>query len=386
VTTARKSLPTVTRRADLGPLGAPVATEQGESLSIRPLLDDPSLLFKEYHRTMSTTGSDDQLDRLIALPGRLSDADRVTLTTCSCWPIARVVDDNGTVGVVIPCAPPKFSFSLSLINGDSARKPLEVDWLAMPDTKQRARGLPPVTFRRRVAVCRDLAAVAAILERENIVYGDWSYANAFWSTSDFRGYLIDVDTCRIGTRPWVHTPNWEDPLTPRSLAVDNNTDRYRFALLVARCLSGERAPGQAREKAQLITRREGRSELGEALTRSLVAADRDDRPSIAALHALLAGRTPVQKKPGSGSGPPGLGGVGSWKKIGAPASPVSPPKQRVPSRPAADGQRKQPVRPQAVSASPSGKAAEFDVGALLGCLAALAVVAVVIAIVIAAWA
>lgn len=291
MTTSRPTFAAVVQRSSLGALRPPVSKDDGESVQIAPLAEDNNVLFKEYRTGTCTPADDARLDRLIAVPRRLREADRALLARATCWPLSRVVDSGRTVGVLLPRAPAHFNFALKRVNGTGSPKPLAIDWLAKDIDRQAARGLPKVTFAQRLKVCRDIVGVAAIFEEEKIVYGDWSYANAFWSVSEFSGYVIDVDTCAFDKRPWVNTPNWEDPLTTQGGWVDSTTDRYRVALLVARCLSGERDPAAAIRTAQssaLAARMPG---VGQILTTTVQARSRETRPTIAAILAELTQST-----------------------------------------------------------------------------------------------
>lgn len=255
---------------------------------IAPLLNDQSLLFKQYRPGTCGPADDDRLDRLIAFPRRLAAEDLARLRSASCWPVSRVVENGLMVGVLVPRAPDKFSAALCSLTGIGDAKPLAIDWLAKDSRQQAQRGLPATTFEQRIKVCRDIVAVAAILEREGIVYGDWSYANALWSVSDFSGYLIDVDGCSFGPRPWVATPNWEDPLTSPGTPLDANTDRYRVAVMIARCLTGKRDVGDALETVRELSVDAGRPEIGRVLTNAINAHSRLSRPSMEIILQSLA--------------------------------------------------------------------------------------------------
>lgn len=287
MTTSKPRFATVTQRSALGRLLPPLSKDDGESVQIAPLADDPNVLFKEYRKNACTPADDLRIGRLIEVPRGLSATDREQLERASCWPISRVVENNRTVGVLLPRAPAKFSFALQSLTGTGDRKPLAIDWLAKDPAQQAKRGLPRTTFAQRLKVCRDIAAVAAVFEQEKIVYGDWSYANAFWSASDFSGYLIDVDTCAFDARPFVNTPNWEDPFVPQNGRIDSTTDRYRLALLVARCLSGEREPAAAVQWAAVKSVEARMPGIGQVLATTVNARSREARPTVAAILAAL---------------------------------------------------------------------------------------------------
>ncbi|MFI6099366.1 hypothetical protein ACIA8G_27745 [Lentzea sp. NPDC051213] len=346
MTTSKPTFTAVTQRSALGPLLPPLSKDDGESVQIAPLAIDPDVLFKEYRKGACTSADDIRIDRLIAVTRRLGASDRELLTRASCWPLSRVVEHNRTVGVLLPRAPAKFSFALQSLTGTGERKPLAIDWLAKDDAQQAKRGLPRMTFERRLTVCRDIAAVAAIFEQEKIVYADWSYANAFWSTSDFNGYVIDVDTCAFDSRPWVNTPNWEDHLAPKHGRIDNTTDRYRLALLVARCLSGEREPAAAVSTAQAKALGAGMPGLGQILATTVNARSREARPTVATILAAM-----TQSGPSSAS-TTGTNVTG-WKQVGRKTPPRTTPSRPAPAaRPAPPSRPTPPQRPAPVRPTP----------------------------------
>ncbi|MFD1151565.1 hypothetical protein, partial [Saccharothrix hoggarensis] len=321
--TTSKSYSAVVDLGTLGPLGEPLSKDDGESLEIVPLVRDPLVLFKRYRPERCVPAEAERLDRLIALPRRLGADDVRRLREASCWPLSRVVRGTDTVGVLIPRAPTKFGAALTSLTGVGDVKPLAVDWLAKTPEQQATRGLPRTTFAQRLRVCQDIAAVAAILERESVVYADWSYANALWSPTEFRGYLIDVDGCSFGQRPWVKTVNWEDPLTPQGVDVDNYTDRFRLALLVIRCLSGERDIAPALEAVLRVSAAEGKAVVGQTLNQVVTARRRTDRPSVARIRDALS--QSGTSAPGAAPADPN-GHVVGWKPVGraAPARPSTP--------------------------------------------------------------
>ncbi len=339
--TTSKRYAGVLELGNLGPLDDPLSKDDGESLEVVPLHRDPGVLFKRYRPELCGPDDSDRLDRLILLPQRISPQDAARLLESSCWPMSRVVHLGTTVGVLIPRAPRKFGAALTSLTGVGKVKPLAIDWLAMSSGQQTSRGLPGTTFAQRLQVCQDIASVAAVLEREAIVYADWSYANALWSPTEFRGYLIDVDGCAFGRRPWVKTLNWEDPLTPESVPVDNYTDRFRLALLVMRCVTGERDVGVALEAVLRLSTAEGLPDLGRTLERVVNAGRRAERPSVVAIcDAMTPG--------GAGASP---GNVIGWKFVGRPPAPSTGP---VRPTPAPTAPRPRPVPPRATT-PPAGK-------------------------------
>ena len=226
-------VPAVVKRAELGQLGNPVAGQSGESVGI--WRTGNGLLFKEFKETAVLNGRPEALAHLVAV-GRgeapVYRADREALLAATSSPAARVIDAQGNlVGCLIPEAGKKFRSDTGKLR--------EIDTLAQTDARLAAQGLP-ISRDQRISVCRGIAAVAAALERYGLVYSDWNYANALWCPDDGSAFIIDVDGCRAEKMPNICQSGWEDPLTSTGTPADMYTDRFRVALLVARCLTGER--------------------------------------------------------------------------------------------------------------------------------------------------
>jgi hypothetical protein len=274
--------------SELEPLGPPVSEGAGESLGIYPVPRAPGWLVKLYNRP-GDAAERDRLDWLIALPDRIPPADRDVLRRNTSWPVARVTDRFGpAAGVVLPMAPVCF--------GTTGRY-LEVDVLAKPDHAIARRGLPVPAPHDRLAICTSLAATGAALERQSLVYSDWSYSNAFWSPTERAAYLIDVDGVGLRAKPNLHQPNWQDPLTGSDRLADGYTDRYRLALLVARCLTGQRDVFAVLAALNAMPG----LRAGAVLLDILMADERMRRPTVSALHVALLGmpylRMPLQRMP-----------------------------------------------------------------------------------------
>jgi hypothetical protein len=196
------------------------------------------------------------------------------------WPVAKITDTAGrVVGCVIPEAPAKYR--------DAALgRFLEIDWLCVPDSRMSDAGLVPPTFDERLTVARGLAEIGAFFERRRLVYSDWSYSNAFWSASDHAVYVIDVDECAAAPVGNLHHPNWEDPLTPSDTPADLFTDRYRLALLVARCLTGRRDVADVLDGIDDLEHKD-LARVSRLLREMLRTADRSARPAVGELNAAL---------------------------------------------------------------------------------------------------
>ncbi len=95
--------------------------------------------------------------------------------------------------------------------------PLSLDQLVQTDREfYEARDMPVPDRRERVRVARNMLRVGALLERRDVVYGDWSYANLFWARESGRVFFIDMDGCGLTSRSWVECNSWDDPPSGRA--------------------------------------------------------------------------------------------------------------------------------------------------------------------------
>jgi hypothetical protein len=312
------SLPPTVAVGDLGTFGAPVSEDAGEAKAIYPLTKHPSYLFKWYKKPMSDPAAGN-LNDLIYLPLAASDADRAIIDSSTSWPVAAVTDQGRTVGCIIPLAPEKFRAEFRRPGAPPSKKLLEIDVLALDRDGFARRGLPAVDLEGRIAVSRHVVAVADLLARHGLVYSDWSYSNAFWSISDRAAFVIDIDGCTPRQKSNVYQPNWDDPHTRREVPADASTDRYRVALLVARCVTGERE----RDRALWALLELNRPALAEVLLDSLLSTDRNARPPLTTVASVLAGnpyiRFPVPRAPMPPKPPP----IERRVPVPGPANPVA---------------------------------------------------------------
>jgi len=339
----------------LGPLGDPIGGDNGESEGVYPLVGKPGQLLKRYKAHCATAEEANRLDWLIERAALASAADRAMLQAKCCWPLDRVTDGiRPAFGVLLSRAPDKFETTMLLSGSKTKRIQLEVDWLASASEKCERRRIPVPTFEERLLICIDIVEVADFLDRHDIVYGDWSYANAFWSVGDLSGYVIDIDGCGYRKRRSVATHNWTDPRLGSTQPADGLTDRYGVALLLARCLTGIRDVEPALAGLRRLARQHGATELSTLVENGVTAQVREDRPRVGTLLTALRNarsstsrqqRSPVAARPDNG--------VVGWRKPGGSSPTVSP------CTPAANGRpvtpvtpsRPQQVRPPAVAAS-----------------------------------
>lgn len=310
--------PTVerTRLGDLGPeIGNP-----GQCLAVRPLKKHSGLLFKEYRPGQLTAADENRLASLIGLPGRMeSGADRRLLLESTSWPQTRVIENQRTVGVLVPRAPDRFYATLRSPYGDSERMPVAIDHLAMPDDRFPPLGLKAPGLERRLAVCRGLAAVADLFERHGVVYGDWGYQNAFWSPNDGSVYLIDADGCSFGPQPWVESIGFEDPLTPSGELVDAYSDRFRCAIMICACLVGARQQRQAVTGLAAVRAEDAALDRVSTVLRQIVtSSSREGRLALCEVRAALVVKPRVVVPAAGGNGAAAPSGVVGWEPVERP--------------------------------------------------------------------
>ncbi|MFJ8931354.1 hypothetical protein ACIRLA_32715 [Streptomyces sp. NPDC102364] len=278
------ALPRTVSVGDLGPLAEPISEHNGQAVAVTPLTNHPGWLAKLYRPDQHPEDAE-RLDLLISAPDALPEAERALLYAGTCWPAARIQEPgNPAVGCVIPMAPEEYRCELRR-GAFSERRFVEIDWLAKSDQSIRGVGLPSPGPAGRLAACRQLTRLAAVLESLGLVYSDWSFSNAFWSPDQHSVYLIDVDGCQPAKMPDIHQPNWADPLTPAGTDADEYTDRYRLGLLVAKCMTGLRDAHTFHTVA--ASPWPNQPAVSEVLLDMLLATDRERRPSAAQLHQAL---------------------------------------------------------------------------------------------------
>ncbi|GAA0268910.1 hypothetical protein [Cryptosporangium japonicum] len=340
----------------------------GQSRGIWRLPDDRQTLFKRYNAQGPQNADTGQLDRLIAQPGALPETDRILVSVATAWPVSRVVDGAQTVGVLIPEAPDDLKvvwFSPQARKEPQRYDRLPIDYLAKPDTFLSKRLIRSQSPADRLDVCGWIVQLAALFERLGIVYADWSYSNAFWHPIYQTVYLIDLDGCSYGPRKHVVTPGFDDPHTPTSRPVDTFTDRYRMALLVARCVTGLREVSDVVDAMRRVPDTWAVTLLG-----MLTAPDRRARPSAADLLAALrpepapSGSSANSGTATSSGADRSATGVVSWKPrrpaTSVPVSSVpvsSPPEAPPPSTPGSPAGASWPTPPSSAPMTTPGAAA-----------------------------
>jgi hypothetical protein len=274
---------------------AVIARDNGESSVIHEAPGHPGWLVKRY-KSSARVGHI-ALDDLIELPRRMSPDDLALVDRSVAWPVSRVVDGYRTVGTIIARADDGFSWDLALLQSRTRRQTIELDLLANPDRNIKRLGLPVPTREMRLAAMREIVAVAALFERQGLVYGDWSFANAFWAPGTARVLVIDMDTARMGKRDHLETHNWDDPLADKSRPLTTHTDRYKVALLVARTTTGLRQE-RLRAVEKMIALYPAYPHLIDLLAQCIDAPTPEDRPRLEEILAAMSEQFAVLPRTG----------------------------------------------------------------------------------------
>jgi hypothetical protein len=310
----------VANQSEIGPIGQKLGENNGESRFVARLLHFPDWVYKEY-QSAATIQESKRLDQLIMLPAGMGKPDMTLVESNTAWPAVRVINDKRqTTGVLMPFAPEHYHADLRVSGGRSRRKVLLVDQLALPPEQQKILPAPQLLVDR-IAVCTSVAAVGELFERHRLVYLDWSYANIFWSLTDHSCYVIDMDGTSFGPRPQIESPSWEDPRVPLGSAAGNESDRYRVALLIARCLTGMRPVADTLTALHALRRTHSAAveQVAELLIVSLTARTPGERPSVKRIRTALD-----QANKSSGTTGPQTGSVKAWKPLTPPKTAAQP--------------------------------------------------------------
>lgn len=190
-------------------------------------------VYKEYLDPVAVNGA--ELAELVALPARMPPRERDCLLERTAWPLARVLDGTLVKGFIMKRVPERF-WALRF----NKPKPRELQYLLFPPKPQLWGEIVPLDAPGRLAVARETADLFRLLHAKGMVIGDVSMSNLLWSDEPVGIFLIDCDGIRLLGRPPVmpqpETVDWNDPQQPTQ-GPDQDTDRYKLALLVARVLT-----------------------------------------------------------------------------------------------------------------------------------------------------
>lgn len=212
----------------------------------------------------------------------LSATDRELVSRSFSWPAHRIVDDQGdTVGVLIPRAEARFSFSFNgrwhLLEGQHVARAVSV--------------AGNFTAENRAVFAADLATSWDVLDRNELVYTDANSRNILFSPSGRPSvYFLDCDGIRRHDDPTLEfrtQPNWSDPHAGGASAQN---DRYLLAVWVLRIFAAQMVrPQPGPGDADALPTLPGRSKVRRLVARGLGPAGLRPAPGeyVPVLSAIL---------------------------------------------------------------------------------------------------
>jgi hypothetical protein len=189
-------------------------------------------VYKKFLTPDAVNGA--ELQNLVSLPQNLPGSDRVRLLSQTAWPLAQVIAGGRVSGFVMSKVP-------DLYWGDQhGRRRLRDLGYLLGEPKALWGAIRPPDDTGRLELVRRIAALFQLLHARGLVVGDVSTQNMMWSADPLGVFLLDCDSFRLVGRPPVTaqpaTQDWNDPLQTVS-GPDQDTDRYKLALLIGRILS-----------------------------------------------------------------------------------------------------------------------------------------------------
>jgi hypothetical protein len=254
--------------------------------------DTAPLAFKEF-----TTEHDSQAaaaTAAVAFRAGLPPVEQAELDKYSAWPRELVEERPDQVcGFLMPLLPKEFF--CRLIDPDTGLpvpKPRHMSWLiAGKATLLESRiDLPAVTHEERLFLMAQLAYAVGWLHKRRWVFGDLSFNNVVFAVGPPQIMLIDCDGAAAlddRDRKQYSTPFWVPPeirIDPQEELQDPETDTYKTALAILRCLTPWRGASNSSNPVRLKNELDG--EGIELITRAL-EKDPSDRPTTRDLYSYL---------------------------------------------------------------------------------------------------
>lgn len=209
------------------------------------------LAYKEY-RAGTSAASVQGLSTIISLVNQLPPAQRAAVDQMTAWPLRVVVNSDGqAAGVLMRLIPDHFFADMLLPSKNRERIAREVQHLIVdPARTRRSQIAVPDDgdLDSRIRLCERFAYLIAALHGAKLVYGDISARNVLYTLRPSPSVmLVDCDAARkegsAAVNRQADSPDWDPPETQRdrkagrSPKQTQDTDRYKLALFVLRCLT-----------------------------------------------------------------------------------------------------------------------------------------------------
>jgi len=195
-------------------------------------------LFKQYTTVRPNLAA---MQSLVEWPATLDDYESILLAESCAWPIAVVIQrdgsDSSVVGVVIPRAPERFAIPAAEADGDSRLRELQY---LIRSSRSEKLGVSLPTHSEVLKILERFAELMALFDRHDIVHGDISMRNVLFSSSPPSSFLLDCDSAWIAGSDAgfsaVTTPGWTDPriLDGTIHSPDLQSDRFGLAAAIYR--------------------------------------------------------------------------------------------------------------------------------------------------------
>lgn len=213
------------------------------------------LVYKEYHQSLPDGFAEPML-AVVALRERLAPKHRRLLDERTMWPVRLVTDGSRACGIVMRRIPDRFFHTFRRFNGETVRRPRDVQHLMAPAEDNTAAGIIPARLGQRGALCRELAVVLGLLHGIGVVYGDLNQRNVLYWAEPAGGcglVVVDCDAVRmtgsVSPLPQLHGADWTQPEGGAVQSVAS--DRYKYGLYVLRTLVGRDMGSVSRDPADL---------------------------------------------------------------------------------------------------------------------------------------
>jgi DNA-binding helix-hairpin-helix protein with protein kinase domain len=239
------------------------------------------LVYKEY-RTGKSAASVQGLTTIIQLVNQLQPAPWAAVDEMTVWPLRVVVNaGGGATGVLMRLIPDRFFEDMLLPSKKRVRIAREVQHLIVDPARTRRSEIAVPgdgDLATRIRLCERLSYLFAALHGAKLVYGDVSARNILYTLRPTPSVLlVDCDAARKegsgAVNKQADSPDWDPPETQRARRLGKSpnqtqdTDRYKLALFVLRCLTPGNGSSINRDPAIVdrVLDRQGRDLMRRAL-------------------------------------------------------------------------------------------------------------------------
>jgi serine/threonine protein kinase len=272
-------------RGGLGPLKELAEGGYGKvyhAVNYRLGSDPSAIAFKEFTSQAAVQGQ--AAEEAVSFRDGLSQADRDDLDRSTVWPRAVVEDQGAIVGLLMPLISKEFFVSGS---GQAAGKLRELQWLIAAPALLAQNGIADFDETDRLVLLAQLVYNVARLHRHGWVFGDLSFKNAAFAVGPPRMILLDCDgaaSLRNTSRSQGHSLGWAPPNYPPNILQDKESDVYKLALAILRCLNPGKGAATMRDPARLAGKL---APAGATLITKALDDDPTQRPTAKELYGYL---------------------------------------------------------------------------------------------------